>query len=49
MVDHLQRASATGAADPLVYRGDRLVPMLSRTIAVGEQRTVYSWRKRTLQ
>lgn len=41
MVDHLQRASATGAADPLVYRGDRLVPMLSRTIAVGEQRTVY--------
>jgi hypothetical protein len=41
MVDHLQKASANGAADPLVYRGDRLVPMLSRTIGPAEQRTVY--------
>lgn len=41
MVDHLQKAAANGAADPLVYQGDRLVPMLSRTIGPAEQRTVY--------
>jgi hypothetical protein len=41
MVDHLQKASANGSADPLVYQGDRLVPMLSRTIGPAEQRTIY--------
>jgi hypothetical protein len=41
MVDHLQKASGNGVGDPLVYRGDRLVPMLSRTIGPAEQRTVY--------
>jgi hypothetical protein len=41
MVDHLQKASASAVPDPLVYRGDRLVPMLSRTIGQTEQRTIY--------
>jgi hypothetical protein len=41
MIDHLQKASANGAGDPLVYQGNRLVPMLSRTIGPAEQRTIY--------
>lgn len=40
MVDHLQKAAGT-AADPLIYRGDRLVPMLTRTIMPGDQRRIY--------
>jgi hypothetical protein len=40
MVDHLQRASGT-VEDPLIYQGDRLVPMLSRTVAPGERRKIY--------
>jgi hypothetical protein len=41
MVDHTQRASAPETADPLVYQGVRLVPMLSRTIAPDEERKIY--------
>ena len=41
MVDHVQKGSTSDGSDPLVYQGQRLVPMLSRVFPSGEQRMIF--------
>ena len=44
MVDHVQ-PGGTDLTDPLVYQGQRLVPMLQRQVSAKEQRGIFFWAK----